>query len=210
MDVLYPRCAGLDIHKKSVTACVLCSDQPGHPDKQVRTFRTMTADLLALQEWLATMEVTHVAMESTGVYWKPVWNLLEEHVELLLVNARHAKGVPGRKTDVGDAEWLADLLRHGLVRASFVPDRPEREVRELTRYRTTVVRTRSTEINRLQKTLEGATSSWPVWSARSPGSRPGRCWPSWWPGRRMPPPWPIWRSAVCGTSCRNWSRPSPG
>ncbi|HJR17306.1 MAG TPA: IS110 family transposase, partial [Gemmatimonadales bacterium] len=156
MDVLYPRCAGLDIHKKSVTACVLCSDQPGHPDKQVRTFRTMTADLLALQEWLATMEVTHVAMESTGVYWKPVWNLLEEHVELLLVNARHAKGVPGRKTDVGDAEWLADLLRHGLVRASFVPDRPEREVRELTRYRTTVVRTRSTEINRLQKTLEGA------------------------------------------------------
>src|SRR5207237_3664451 len=107
-------------------------------------------------EWLNACGVTHVALESTGVYWKPVWNLLEGQFQLLLVNARHVKQVPGRKTDVRDCEWLADLLRHGLLRASFVPDRPQRELRELTRYRTTLVRERASEINRLQKTLEGA------------------------------------------------------
>ena len=116
----------------------------------------MTADLLELSDWLAECHVTHVAMESTGVYWKPIWNLLEDQVELLLVNAHHVKQVPGRKTDVKDCEWLADLLRHGLLRASFVPDRPQRELRELTRYRTSLIRERSAEINRVQKTLEGA------------------------------------------------------
>ena len=156
MDVLYERCCGLDIHKKSVVACVLIS-QPGRPvHKEIRTFETMTGDLLELADWLTSHGVTHVAMESTGVYWKPVWNLLEDSFTLLLVNAQHVKAVPGRKTDVKDAEWLADLLRHGLLTGSFVPDRPQRELRELTRYRTSLVRERATVINRIQKTLEGA------------------------------------------------------
>ena len=156
MDVIYERCCGLDIHKKTVVACVLIS-RPGRPaHKELRTFETMTGDLLDLADWLTSHGVTHVAMESTGVYWKPVWNLLEDSFTLLLVNAQHVKAVPGRKTDVKDAEWLADLLRHGLLRGSFVPDRPQREVRELTRYRTSLVRERATAINRIQKTLEGA------------------------------------------------------
>jgi transposase len=146
----------LDVHKASVVACLLVSDGDGPARKQVRTFGTMTDDLLALADWLAAERVTHVALESTGVYWRPIWNLLEGQVELLLVNAQHLRAVPGRKTDVKDAEWLADLLRHGLVRASYVPDRPQRELRELTRYRTTLVRERAAEVNRLQKTLEGA------------------------------------------------------
>src|SRR3954451_21822155 len=116
----------------------------------------MTADLLALADWLAEAGCTHVAMESTGVYWKPIWNLLEETFALLFVNPRDSKAVPGRKTDVTDAEWLADLLRHGLLRGSYVPDRPQRDLRELTRYRTSLVRERTAEANRLQKTLEGA------------------------------------------------------
>ncbi len=156
MQVLYERCCGLDVHKVTVAACVVVPGPGGVPRKEVRTFGTMTADLLALGDWLAAQGVTHVAMESTGVYWKPVWNLLEERFSLLLVNARHVKAVPGRKTDVRDSEWLADLLRHGLLRASFVPGRGQRELRELTRYRTSLVQERSAEVNRLQKTLEGA------------------------------------------------------
>jgi transposase len=158
MEVVNERCCGLDVHKQTVVACVIT---PGGrlPHKEVRTFGTMTADLLELSDWLAECQVTHVAMESTGVYWKPIWNLLEDQVELLLVNAHHVKQVPGRKTDVKDCEWLADLLRHGLLRASFVPDRPQRELRELTRYRTSLIRERSAEINRVQKTLEGACAT---------------------------------------------------
>jgi transposase len=155
MQVLYERCCGLDVHKMTVAACVLVPGPGGAPRKEVRTFGTMAADLLALGDWLAGQGVTHVAMESTGVYWRPVWNLLEERFALLLVNAAHVKAVPGRKTDVRDCEWLADLLRHGLLRGSFVPERPQRELRELTRYRTTLVRERAAEVNRLQKTLEG-------------------------------------------------------
>jgi transposase len=155
MDVVHARCAGLDVHKKTVVACRLTPGPAGTPQKEVRTFRTMTADLLALADGLAAAECTHVALESTGVYWKPLYNVLEGQFELLLVNAQHIKQVPGRKTDVRDCEWLADLLRHGLLRASFVPDRPQRELRELTRYRTTLIRERSAEVNRLQKTLEG-------------------------------------------------------
>ena len=122
MDVLYERCCGLDIHKRTVVACVITPGLTGAPMKEVRSFGTMTDELLQLAAWLATNGVTHVAMESTGVYWKPVWNLLEAQFELLLVNARHVKTVPGRKTDAKDCEWLADLLRHGLLRGSFVPD----------------------------------------------------------------------------------------
>ena len=137
MDVLYERCCGLDIHKKLVVACMITPGPKGAPRKEVRSFGTMTADLLVLGDWLEEQGATHVAMESTGVYWKPLFNLLEERFTLVLANAQHIKQVPGRKTDVKDCEWIADLLRHGLLRPSFVPDRPQRELRELTRYRTT-------------------------------------------------------------------------
>jgi transposase len=157
MDVVYPRCCGLDVHKRNVVACLIVSSEEGQSRKEIRTFETLTDDLLKLADWLGEHGVTHVAMEATGVYWKPVWNLLEgSDLHLLLVNAQHIKAVPGRKTDVRDCEWIADLLRHGLLRGSFVPDRPQRELRELTRYRTSLVRERSAEVNRLQKTLEGA------------------------------------------------------
>jgi transposase len=156
MAVLYERCCGLDLHKRTVVACRVVPGPEGQPHKAIRTFGTMTADRLELADWLGAAGVTHVAMESTGVYWKPVYNLLEAQFTLLLVNAQHVKAVPGRKTDVRDCEWLADLLRHGLLRASFVPARPQRELRELTRYRTALVQERSAESNRLQKTLEGA------------------------------------------------------
>ena len=156
MDVIHERCCGLDIHKQLVVACLITPGADGAPAKEIRRFGTMTDDLLALGDWLEAAGCTHVAMESTGVYWKPLYNLLEGRFALLLVNAQHIKAVPGRKTDVRDCEWIAELLRHGLLRASYVPDRPQRELRELTRYRTSLVRERSAEVNRLQKTLEGA------------------------------------------------------
>lgn len=158
LDVGYARCCGLDIHKKSVTACRVLPGADAAPAREVRTFGTMTADLLALGDWLAESGVTHVAMERTGVYWKPIWNRFEDRFTLLLVNAAHVKVVPGRKREVGDAAWLADLLRHGLLAPSFVPERPERELRERTRSRTSLVRERTAEVNRLQKTLAGANS----------------------------------------------------
>ena len=156
MDVVFERCCGLDIHKRTVVACLVVPGSTGAPIKEVRSFGTMTDELLQLADWLSAAGCRHVAMESTGVYWKPIWNLLEDQFELLLVNARHVKAVPGRKTDAKDCEWLADLLRHGLLRGSFVPDRDQRELRELTRYRTSLIQERSAEVNRLQKTLEGA------------------------------------------------------
>ena len=161
MEVVNERCAGLDVHKQVVVACVLTPDtvrSDGQPQPVLRRFGTMTDDLLALARWLAERGVVQVAMESTGVYWRPVWNILEEggEFELLLVNAHHIKAVPGRKTDMKDAQWLAELLRHGLVRASFVPDRAQRELRELTRYRTALIEDRTAQVNRLQKTLESA------------------------------------------------------
>jgi transposase len=156
MDVVNVRCAGLDIHKKTIAACMIVPGPDGRPHKQVRSFGTMTDELLELADWLTSEGVTHVAMESTGVFWKPPYNLLEGNFTLLLVNPQHIKAVPGRKTDVKDCEWIADLLRHGLLQASFVPDREHRELRELTRYRTSLVRERADEVNRVQKTLEGA------------------------------------------------------
>ncbi|HEX6507677.1 MAG TPA: IS110 family transposase [Chloroflexota bacterium] len=156
MDVIYERCCGLDLHKRMVVACLIARGSDGKPTKTIRTFGTMTEDLLAMADWLRQAECTHVAMESTGVFWKPVYNLLEGTFELLLVNARHIKAVPGRKSDVQDCEWIADLLQHGLLQPSFVPDRAQRELRELTRYRMTLVRERTAVANRLQKILEGA------------------------------------------------------
>jgi transposase len=151
MQVVYERCCGLDVHKKTVVACVITDE-----GRQIRSFGTLTSQVLELSDWLSQHAVTHVAMESTGVYWKPIYNVLEEGFEVLLVNAKHVKIVPGRKTDVKDAEWIADLLRHGLVRASFVPDRPQRELRELVRYRRRLIQERSSVVNRIQKVLEGA------------------------------------------------------
>jgi len=156
MERLLECCCGLDVHKASVTACVRLRDRGGERVELVQEFATMTADLLALRDWLEGLGVTHVAMEATGVYWKPVWHVLEGGFELLLCNAAHVKHVPGRKTDVGDAQWLAQLLEVGLLRASFVPPRPIRELRDLTRYRKTLIRERSREVNRLHKLLEDA------------------------------------------------------
>ena len=151
MRVVHERCCGLDVHKRSVVACVMTPE-----DQKTRTFGTTTRQLMALADWLGEMEVTHVAMESTGVFWKPVVNLMEDRFTVWVVNAHHIKAVPGRKTDVKDAEWIADLLRHGLLRPSFIPERSQRELRELVRYRRSLVQERSREANRVQKVLEGA------------------------------------------------------
>ena len=154
MEILYPRCAGLDVHKDMVMARVRCVSEPAVDE--TRSFATTTGALIELQEWLSSYAVTHVAMEATGVYWKPVWHLLEEHFELILANAQHIKNVPGRKTDVNDAAWIADLLAHGLISASFVPPKPIQELRDLTRTRKQLVREVSQHSLRIQKTLEDA------------------------------------------------------
>ncbi len=152
MQVVHERCAGLDVHKSSVVVCAMLPE-----GKEVRTFGTMTWQLEQLAQWLHGLGVAAVAMESSGVYWKPVFNILEAAgFQLLVVNARHIKAVPGRKTDVKDAEWIADLLRHGLLKPSFIPNREERELRELTRYRRTLIEERAHEVQRLQRVLEGA------------------------------------------------------
>ncbi|MBE3088047.1 MAG: IS110 family transposase [Chloroflexi bacterium] len=156
MDIVHSHCAGLDVHKKTVVAAIIVPDPKGGLHKEMRSFGTMTIELLALSDWLMEHGVTHVAMESTGEYWKPVFNILENNFEVLLVNAQHIKAVPGHKTDVKDSEWIAELLRHGLLRASFVPPLGQRELRELTRYRSTFVKERATLVNRLQKVLESA------------------------------------------------------
>jgi len=156
MERILERCCALDVHKNQVTACVHVPDQAGNRSELRAQFSTMTAELLALRDWLQGLGVTHVAMEATGVYWKPVYYLLEDDFELWLVNAQHVKNVPGRKTDVQDAQWLCQLLEHGLVRASFVPPKPFRELRDLTRYRKSLTWERSREANRLQKQLEDA------------------------------------------------------
>jgi len=154
MERVYQRCCGIDIHKRILVACLILVTADGQRHKEVRTFRTITQDLLQLLDWLAANQCTHIAMEATGVYWKPLFNLLEGHFQVLVVNAQHIKAVPGRKTDVRDAEWIADLLQHGLLKASFIPPATQRELRELTRYRTTLVEERARIVNRLQKTLE--------------------------------------------------------
>jgi transposase len=156
MNLVHLRCAGLDVHKKTVVACVCVVNEGGEVLQETRTFATMTADLIALGDWLATWGVTHLAMESTGVYWKPVFHILETRFHVMLVNAQHIKRVPGRKTDVKDAEWIAQLLQHGLLTASFVPPPPIRQLRDLTRQRTTLIRQRATLANRVQKVLEDA------------------------------------------------------
>lgn len=156
MEVVYERCAGLDVHKKSVTACRITPAAGRGWQKESRRFGTMTDELLKLADWLRAGQVTAVAMESTGVYWKPVFNILESEFEVLLVNARHIKYVPGRKSDVSDAQWIGELLQHGLLKASYIPEVDQRDLRDLIRYRTSLVQERTREINRVQKVLEDA------------------------------------------------------
>jgi transposase len=156
MRITYTHVAGLDVHKKTVVACVLTPGLSSEPQKEIRTFGTMTQDLLALTDWLTSKGVTHVAMESTGEFWKPVFNLLETSFTVFVVNAQHIKSVAGRKTDVKDAEWIADLLRHGLLKGSFIPPLPQRDLRDLTRQRTNLVQDRAHVVNQLQKVLEWA------------------------------------------------------
>jgi transposase len=155
MDVVLARCAGLDVHKKTIVACVLIRTAT-ESRQLIQTFGTTTADLRALAAWLTEQQITHVAMESTGSYWKPVFNVLEDTFTTWLVNPAHIKAVPGRKTDVKDSAWIAQLLQHGLLQPSFIPDRAQRELRELTRYRKSVIEERAREANRIQKVLEGA------------------------------------------------------
>lgn len=156
MRIIYKRCCGLDVHKKVIVACLLLLEPDGELRQEIRKFGTMTQDLLELLDWLQQAGCTHVAMESTGVYWKPIYNILEGHLEVVVVNAQHLKGVPGRKTDVKDSEWLAECFQLGLLKASFIPPAPVRELRDLTRYRTSLIRERARTANRLQKVLEDA------------------------------------------------------
>jgi len=156
MRIIYERCAGLDVHKKTVVACRIIRTDTGEWRTETRTFSSMTDDLLALADWLRAGGVIQVAMESTGVFWRPVYNILEGEFEVNLVNAKHIKFVPGRKTDVKDAQWIAELLQCGLLKASFIPEAPQRELRELVRYRTHLIDERTREINRVQKVLEDA------------------------------------------------------
>jgi len=153
VEVMYERCCGIDVHKNMLMVCVFKSVRK----KEIREFGTMTEDILKLVEWLKETKCEIAAMESTGVYWKPVYNLLEsEGIETIVVNAQHIKAVPGRKTDVKDAEWIADLVRHGLVKASYIPSREQRELREMVRYRNEIINERARELNRVQAVLEGA------------------------------------------------------
>ena len=199
MHVLYPRCCGLEIHKKTVVACVLLTDQDGAIHRLVRTFGTMTSDLLALGDWLSRQEVTHVAMESTGVLWRPVFNVLEEGHSLILVNAQHIKTVPGRKTDVKDSEWLAELLRHGLLRPSFIPPPPIRVLRDLTRYRKSLVELRTQEINRIHKVLETANLKLGAVASNVVGVSGAMLRQRWESIRRS---WPSWPGALAREAAR--------
>jgi transposase len=156
MQILYERCAGLDVHKRTVMACLITSAPNGQRHKTHQTFSTMTPDLMRLRDWLVEQHCQQVAMESTGVFWRPIFNILEDHLEVILVNPQHIKAVPGRKTDTKDAEWIADLLQHGLLRPSFIPPAWQRIVRNLTRSRTSLSEERSRVIARLHKELEDA------------------------------------------------------
>lgn len=156
MEAIFERCCGIDVHKETLTACIMIGDKGKITKKEIRTYSTMTEEIEQLRDWLKSEDVTHVAIESTGIYWRPIFNILEEDLEIILANARHIKNVPGRKTDVKDSEWLCMLLRNGLIRGSFIPPRHIRQLRDLTRYRNKLNNNIASEKNRLQKYLEDA------------------------------------------------------
>src|SRR5829696_6357749 len=207
VELLVVRCAGLDVAKDELVACVRTPDGGGGRGQEVRTFPTFTSGLEALAGWLAAEGVTQVVMEATGQYWKPIWYVLEEAgFELLLVNARHVKILPGRKTDVCDAAWLAELLEHGLLRGSFVPPAPIRELRDLTRYRKRLIRPMPRRASASRRPWRMPASSW----TRSPpmcwASRVGRCWALWLAGSATPRYWPSWPRGGCGPSSPSCAR----
>ena len=200
MDVIHPRCAGLDISKKDAKVCVRII-APGHrkATETVTTWGSTTNQILALREHLVAEQVSCVVMEATGDYWKPFYYLLEDldGVEVMLVNAREAKNLPGRKTDVADATWLAQLGAHGLVRASFVPPPPIRELRDLTRTRTAITRERSREVQRLENCSRTPASNCPRWPPTSSGSLAERCSKPWQTVNTTHGCWPIWPRSGC-------------
>jgi len=202
MEQVYARVCGLDVHKATIAACVRVPDPVGRRVQQGRTFGTTTADLLALRDWLESEGVTHAAMESTGVYWKPVYDLLEEQVSCLLVNAAHVKKVPGRKTDIQDCVWLTQLLEHGLLRGSFVPPAPIRELRDLTRYRKALIQERAREANRVHKLLEDAGIKLATVARDGLGTSGRACSRRSCTARRIPRPWRSWRGGACGANGR--------
>jgi transposase len=213
MDVMYPRCAGLDVHAAFVMACRRILAPSGQVDKEVRRFNTVTSDLLAMGDWLADAGVTHVAMESTGVFWKPVWNLLEDRFTIVLVNPRDVKQVPGRKTDVIDAEWIAQLLQHGLLRGSFIPPAPIRELRDLTRHRTTLIHDKTRAVNRIHKVLEDAniklgTVATDIMGVSGRAMLHALAQGETNPGRLARGGWRIWHASACGKKSRSSNRRS--
>ena len=210
MDRLYDCCCGLDVHKQTVVACLIHPVAGVGQTKTIRTFGTMTDEVDALADWLAAAGCTQVAMESTGVYWKPIFNRLDGRFAILVANAHHIKALPGRKTDVKDCEWIADLLQHGLLTASFIPNQAQRELRDLTRTRTTLIDERSRSVLRLQKVLEDANIKLAGVASDIMGSPGGRCSTRWWPGRPTRRCWPNWRRARCAPSGRSWSARSVG
>jgi transposase len=210
MDIVFQSCAGLDVHKETVVVCVRRRDDKGKVRQETRTFSTMTNRLLEMGDWLAEQGVTHLAMESTGVYWKPIWNLLEDQFQILLVNAQHIKQVPGRKTDVKDAEWIAQLLQHGLLRGSFVPATPQRQLRELTRQRKQLIQAKSSVANRIQKVLEDANIKLGSVASDVLEFRAAACWRRSLPARTIRRCWRTWRGGNCGTRSRNCGWPCRG
>jgi transposase len=208
MEARLERGCGLDVHQATVVACLLVIRKSGKVQKQLRSFGTTTRELLELRDWLASEHCNHVAMESTGVYWKPIYAVLEgDDLEIVVANALHIKKVPGRKTDVKDAEWIADLLCHGLLRPSFVPPAPIRELRDLTRYRRKLVESRTAERNRLLKLLESANIKVASVATDVFGLSGQRMLDALIEGRRACRRWPISPSADCATKFHNWSSP---
>ena len=210
MEVLHLRCAGLDVHKKTVVASVRLAEE-SRVTTEVKTFATTTAGLLALSDWLSANECTHVAMEATGVYWRPVWHVLSDgELQLILANAAHVKNVPGRKTDVGDAAWLAELLAHGLIRASFVPDGQTQDLRTLLRTRKRLVRERSRHIQRIHKVLEDANLKIDAELSDCSARAAGRSSTPWWRARRIRSGLRPWRIATSSPQKPSWLRPCKG
>ena len=202
METVLQRCAGLDIHQRTVVATVRVPAAAGTRASQTATFGTMTVDLLALRDWLQAQGVTHVAMESTGVYWRPVYYVLEADFTLLLVNMQLLSHVPGRKTDVRDSEWLAQLLECGLLRGSLVPPQPIRDLRDLTRYRRKQIEDRTQEVNRLYRVLEDAGLKLASVMTDVMGVSGRAIWRRCCEARPIRRPWRTWRGAACGRSCR--------
>jgi len=207
LKLVYPNCAGLDVHKKFVVACRLTVEGRDDTHPESRTFTTMTDDLRALAAWLAEGQVTHVAMESTGVYWQPIYNILEDGFELFLVNAQSIKRMPGRKTDMKDADWIATLMQHGLLQRSYIPNRQQRELRDLPRYRQSLVQERSRFANRLQKVLEDTNIKLASVATDMQGVSAQAMLRELIDGQDDPRSWLIWLKAVCARSALNWNAP---